>query len=67
LKQFDELFHGESSVGDDASERAGSELLVVGNNRPRVGLLAAKHHMASGLAAENEASALKRGADFTAG
>jgi hypothetical protein len=64
---LDELFNGESGVGDDATERAGSELLVVGNNGPRVRLVAAKHYVAAGLAAEDEPGALQGSADFTAG
>ena len=40
------------SVGDDAAERAGSELLVVGNHNPGVRLVAAEDHVAAALAAE---------------
>jgi hypothetical protein len=66
-KQFDELFNGESSVGDDATEGAGSKPLVVGNNHPSVGLVAAEHHVATGLSAEHKSHALQSGADFTTG
>jgi hypothetical protein len=65
-EQFHELFNGESGVGDDAAERAGSEPLVVGNNGPGGRLVAAEDHVATGLAAEYEPGALKGGTDFNA-
>jgi len=66
-KQLDELLDGESGVGDDATGRAGSKLLVVGNNDPCVRLVAAKHHVAAGLTAEDETGAPQGSANFTAG
>jgi len=51
-KQLHELSDGKPSVGDDAAERAGSELLVVGNDNPGVRLVAAEDHVAAALAAE---------------
>jgi hypothetical protein len=64
-KQFNKLLDREAGVRDDATESAGSNLLVVGNNGSRVRLMAAKHHVASGLSAKNEAGALQGGANFT--
>jgi len=51
-KQLHERFDGKPSVGDDAAERAGSELLVVGNDNPGVRLVGAEDHVAAALAAE---------------
>ncbi|HEY7242386.1 MAG TPA: hypothetical protein VH678_00705 [Xanthobacteraceae bacterium] len=66
-KQLDKLFNRESGIRNDTTQRAGSELLVVRNNDPGVRLVASKHHMAAGLAAEDEPGALQGGADLTAG
>jgi hypothetical protein len=66
-KQLHELFNGESGVGDDAAERAGSDLLVVGNNGPGVRLVAAQDHVAAGLTPEYEAGTLEDGTDVTPG
>jgi hypothetical protein len=63
---LDELFNAESGIGDDAAERAGSELPVVGNNDPCVRSVAPKHHVAACLAAEDEPGALQGGADLAA-
>jgi hypothetical protein len=49
------------------TERAGSQSLVAGNNDPGVGLIAAKHHMAALLGAEDEPHALKGDAHLKAG
>jgi hypothetical protein len=57
-EQLDELLNSEAGVGDDATERAGPELFVIGYNHPCVGLVATKHHMTAALAAKNEAGAL---------
>jgi hypothetical protein len=65
--KFHKLFDGGSGVGDDPAKRAQSDLLVVGNHYPRVGLVAAEDHVAAVLTAEDEPGALKGGADFTAG
>src|SRR5262249_8402595 len=61
------LIKGESSIGDDPPERAGSKRLMVGNDHPRVRLVAAEDHMAAGLATENEPGALQRSTGFKAG
>jgi hypothetical protein len=66
-KQFNELLDGEAGVGDDATQRAGSEPFVIGHDGPCIGFVATKHHVAAGLAAKNEPSALQGSADFTAG
>jgi hypothetical protein len=66
-EQLYELFNGESGVRDDAAERAGSKPLVLGYNGPGVRLVAAQNHVATRLAAEDEPSALKGGADLEAG
>jgi hypothetical protein len=63
---LDELFNAESGVGNYAAERAGSELPVNGNNDPCVRSVAAKHHVAACLAAEDKSGALQRGADLAA-
>jgi hypothetical protein len=65
-EQFHELFNGQTGVCDDAAERAGSQLLVVWDDGPGVRSVAAKDHVAAGLAAENESGALKGCADFKA-
>jgi hypothetical protein len=65
-EQSHELVNGESGIGDDAAERTGSDLLVVGNNGPGVRLVAAEDHVAAGLAAEDEPGVLKGGTDFNA-
>jgi hypothetical protein len=65
-EQLHELFNGYAGVGDDAPERSGSDLLVVGDDGPGVRLVAAQDHVASGLAAEHKASAFKCGAHFSA-
>ena len=61
------MIDGQSGVGDDAAERAGPDLLVVGDDGPGVGHLAAQDHVASGLAAEHEPGPLESGADVPAG
>ena len=66
-KQFNELFNREPSVSDDAAERAGTNLPVIGNNHSRVRVVATKHHVAASLASEDEPGALQRNANFTAG
>ncbi len=63
-KQFDKLLNGEAGVGDDATEGTGPNLLVVGNDHPRIGLFATKHHVAPGLSAKNEADSFQHSADF---
>jgi len=63
---LDELFKGESAIGDDAAERAGSELPVIGNNDSCVRSVAPKHHVAACLAAKDKAGALQGGADLAA-
>ena len=66
-KQFNELFNREPSVSDDAAERAGTNLPVIGNNHSRVRLVSAKHHVAASLTSEDEPGVLQRSANFTAG
>jgi hypothetical protein len=66
-EQLDELFNGQPGIGNDPTERAGSDLLMVGDNGPCVRLVAAKHHVAAGLAAEDKPRAFQGSADFTAG
>ena len=66
-EQLYEVFNGESGVHYDAAERAGSKPLVLGYNGPGVRLVAAQNHVATRLAAEDEPSALKGGADLKAG
>jgi hypothetical protein len=61
------LFDGEPGIGDDSAERARSDLVVIRNDDPGVRVVAAEDHMAPGLAAEDEPSALKRSANFKAG
>jgi hypothetical protein len=60
------LLNGEAGVGDDATERAGAELFVIGNDDSCVRLVATKHHVAAGLPTKHEPDALKRGPDFPA-
>jgi hypothetical protein len=66
MEQLQELFYAHPRVRDDAAKRSGSHLLVVGNNGAGIGLVTAKDHVASGLAAEHKARALQRGTHFTA-
>jgi len=66
-EELDELFDGEPGVGDDAAERAGSQLLMVRDDGPGVRLATAQDHMAAGLAAEDEPRALKSSVDFKTG
>ena len=49
-EQLHELVNRQSSVGDDATQRAGSKLLVVGDNDPGVRSIAPEDHVAAGLA-----------------
>ncbi len=65
-EKFHELLDGEPGIGDDSAERARSDLLVIGNDDPGVRLVAAEDHVAAGLAAEDEPSALKSTADLKA-
>ena len=66
-EQLHELLNGESCIRDDPTECAGTDLLVVGNDSPGVWIVPAEDHVAAGLATENEAGALQRGADITSG
>jgi hypothetical protein len=63
---LNKLFKGESGVGNDATERAASELLMVGHNGSCVRSIAAKYHMAALLPAEEEPGALQGSPDFMA-
>ena len=65
-EQLHELIDCETGVRDDPAQRAGSNSLVIGNNDPRIRLVAAQHHMAAGLPAEDKPDALQSGADFQA-
>ena len=66
-KQFDELLNSETGIGDDATQGTGPDLFMIGNYDPRVGLVAAKHHMTAGLPTKRESSAFQCGADFSPG
>jgi hypothetical protein len=61
-----ELFDGHAGVGDDSSERAGSNLPVVGDDGAGVRLVAAEDHVAAALAAEAKSGALEGGTDLGA-
>lgn len=67
MKQRDELLHGEASVRDDAAERTGADLLVVGNYDPGIRLFTTKHHVAAGLTTKHEANALQGSANVSSG
>jgi hypothetical protein len=60
-KKLHELIDGQSSIGDDAPQRASSNLLVVRDDDPSVRLDTTKDHMAAGLSPKYEASALQCG------
>ena len=66
-QQIHELFYGKPGIGDDAAQRAGTDLPVIGDYGTGVRFVAAQNHMASGLAAENEAGAFDHCLYFTAG
>lgn len=59
-----ELIDGESGIGDDPSERALSDYLVVRHDNTTVRHVAAKDHMAPFLAAEHESDAFQGGTDL---
>ena len=65
-KQLQELIDGEPGIGDNAAECSGSHLLVIGDDGPGVRIVPAEHHVAPGLAAEDEPGPLQCSADFTA-
>jgi hypothetical protein len=62
-----ELIDGESGIGDDPSEGALPDLLVVRYDNTPVRDVATKDHMAPLLAAEDEAGAFQRGTDLAPG
>jgi hypothetical protein len=55
LEQLKELFHRQAGLPQAASEGAGANFFVVGNDEHRRRVVAAKHHVAPVLAAEIEA------------
>jgi hypothetical protein len=66
-KHFDELLNSEAGIGDDATQSAWPELFVIGNDDPRVRLIATKHHVTAALPPKNEPDALQGSADVPAG
>jgi hypothetical protein len=65
-EELHELIDCHAGVGEDAAQRAGSDLHVVGNNDPGVWIVTSQDHMAAGLAAKHKPGAFERGADLTA-
>jgi len=66
-EQLYELIDGHAGVGDDAAERARSDLLVVGHDDSGMRLVAAKNHVAATLASEHKACTFQGGPHFSAG
>lgn len=64
--ELDELIDGETGVRDDAPEGAGTNLPVVGDHGPGVGIITPQNHGASGLATKDEAVALEGRSDLAA-
>ena len=61
------FIHRKSGVGDDAPERALSDLPVVRHDDTRIRVAAAEDYMTPGLAAEFEAGAFQSRADLAPG
>src|ERR1017187_2805158 len=66
LEQSHELLNGQASVGNDAAECTGTDLLVVGNNGAGVRVFASEGHVTPALAAEHEADAFQSSPHLTA-
>jgi hypothetical protein len=65
-QQSHELIEGQTGVRNDATERADSDLLVVGNHNASIRLVASQNHVTAALAAEDESDAFQSGAHITA-
>lgn len=66
-EQIDKLLNREPGVGNDPTERAGSNLFVIGNDDPCVRLLAPENHVAASLSAKDKSGVLQGRADLPAG
>ena len=60
----DKFLHGQSSVGDNAPERALSDLPVVGHDHAGKWVSATEDHVAAGLTAELEPGTFQSQADL---
>jgi hypothetical protein len=61
------MFDRQAGIGNDSSQRAATDLLVVRDNDSREGFIAAKHHVTAPLPAEYESSALQRSPHVASG
>ena len=66
-EQPHELLDRQPSVGDDPAERAGPDLLVVGNDDSGVRRVAPENHMTTRLSAEHEARTFQGGSYLPTG
>jgi hypothetical protein len=57
-EQLQELVDSQACVGNDLSQGALPDLLVIGNDDPGLRVAAAKNHVAAALAAKDESGAL---------
>ena len=63
----EKLIHGQSSVGNDTSERSLSDLPMVGHDHTGEWVAATEDHMAAGLTAELEPGAFQSQANLAPG
>ena len=61
--ELQELFYCEASFGDDAPKRTWANALVVRDYDARMGHVASKYHVTTGLAAEYKASSFQHRAN----
>jgi hypothetical protein len=67
FEQFHELFDRQSRIGYDASQRAGSDMLVIRHDDTGMWIVATKDHVTACLPSEHETRALQRSANLPAG
>ena len=65
-QQLHELLNAQAGIGDNSAKRSRAHSLVVGDNHPRVRLIASQDHVTARLATEQKPRSLKRGAYITA-